>query len=88
MFKGGKANTCCIGLAWQDISQCASAAWMLQGLHVWQHEQVADKDAGANCSASLRAAASNASRHPPPKPRFQPNCVDEVRSCLVLPLQW
>jgi hypothetical protein len=40
--------------------------------------QVADKEAGANCPSALRSAASATQCHPPPKPRFQPNSVDEV----------
>lgn len=40
--------------------------------------QVADKEAGANCPTALRSAASAAMGQLPPKPRFQPNSVDEV----------
>lgn len=40
--------------------------------------QVADKEAGANCSASTFAVAAAASKRSPPKPRFRPGGVDEV----------
>ena len=47
--------------------------------------QVADKEAGANCPTALRSAASAALGQLPPKPRFQPNSVDEVNcSCILL----
>ena len=44
--------------------------------------QVADKEAGANCPTALRSAALAALGQLPPRPRFQPNSVDEVGRCV------